>query len=239
MMFVMAAEIDDLAVEIEIDGLRRRVGREVEHDRERRRHRVLRRLFQLGEEIVTRADRHVPHRRAGHDEAEGVDRIARVRHQDRVARRGDRLRQIGQPLLRSERDDDLALGIEFDIEAARVIAGAGAAQPGDAARGRIAVRLRVLHALDELGDDMRRGRPVRVAHAEIDHVAPGGARLRLQRVDLGEDIGRQALDAVEFFGHGDKRAFQTATARRALSCSLYGDKRRGRAAAANGMTHGF
>ena len=169
---LVAAEIDDLAVEIEIDGLRRRVGREIQHDRERRRHGVLRRLFQLGEKIVTRADRHVPHRRAGHDEAEGVDRIARVRHQDRIARRGDRLRQIGQPLLRAERDDDLALRIEFDVEAPRVIAGAGAAQPGDAARDRIAVRLRVLHAFDELGDDMRRGRPVRVAHAEIDHVAP-------------------------------------------------------------------
>ena len=119
---VMPAEIDDLAVEIEIDGLRRRIGREIEHDRERRRDGVLRRLFQLGEEIVPRADRHVAHRRAGHDEAEGVDRIARVRHQDRIARRGDRLRQIGQPLLRPERDDDLALRVEFDVEAARVIA---------------------------------------------------------------------------------------------------------------------
>ena len=51
--------------------------------------------------------------------------------------------------------------------------------------------------LDQLGDDVRRRRPVGVAHAEIDDVATGGARLRLQRVDLGEDVGRQALDAVE------------------------------------------
>ena len=198
----MAAEIDDLGVEIEVDRLRRRVGREVEDDRERGRNAVLHRLLQLAEEVEFGADRDMTHGGAGHDEAEGVDRIARVRHEHRVARRGDRLGQIGEPLLRAERDDDLALGIELDMEAAGVIAGTGAPQPGDAARCRIAVGLGVLHRLDQLGDDMRRGRPVGVAHAEVDDVAPLGARLRLQRIDFGEDIGRQALDAVELFGHG-------------------------------------
>ena len=113
--------------------------------------------------------------------------------------------RLASPSFEPEGDDDLALGVELDIEAPRIIAGAGAAQPGDAARHRIAVRLGVLHRLDQLGDDVRRGRPVGIAHAEIDDVAPLGARLRLQRVDLGEDVGRQALDAIELFGHGDTR----------------------------------
>ena len=68
------------------------------------------------------------------------------------------------------------LGIELDLEAPRVVGGAGAAQAGDAARYRIAVGSRVLHRFDELGDDMRGCRAVGIPHAEIDHVAPGGAR---------------------------------------------------------------
>src|SRR3954451_1018741 len=75
---------------------------------------------------------------------------------------------------------------------------------------------------------MRRSRPVRVAHAEIDHVAPLGARLRLQRVYLGEDIRRQALDAVEFFGHGEigpsRRQRRDAPLDGFYMGTLYGDK---------------
>ena len=45
------------------------------------------------------ADRHVADRGAGDDEAVGVDRVARVGHQDHVARRGDRLGEVGEALL--------------------------------------------------------------------------------------------------------------------------------------------
>src|ERR1700722_18917344 len=102
------------------------------------------------------------YRGAGHDEAEGVDRIARVRY----------------------KDDVVALGIEFDPEAPRVIAGTGAPQPRNTARYRISMGPRILHRFDEFGDDMGRGRSVGVTHAEIDDVAPGGARLGLERIDL-------------------------------------------------------
>jgi len=47
MNVVVAAEIDDLAIEVEVDGLRRRVGREVEDDRERGRDAVLHRFLQF------------------------------------------------------------------------------------------------------------------------------------------------------------------------------------------------
>ena len=59
---------------------------------------------------------------------------------------------------------------------------------------------RVLHRLDQLGDDVRRRRAVGIAHAEVDDVLAGAARLRLGRVDLGEHVGRQAADAVELTG---------------------------------------
>jgi len=53
---------------------------------------------------------------------------------------------------------------------------------------------------------MRRCGAVRIAHAEINHVAPGGARLGLQRVDFAEDVRGKALDAIELFGHGGSAA---------------------------------
>ena len=69
---------------------------------------------------------------ARHQEAEGVDRVARVGHQHHVARRRDRLRHVGEAFLGAERGDDLGLGIELHAEAAVVIGGLGPAQPGDA-----------------------------------------------------------------------------------------------------------
>ncbi len=60
---------------------------------------------------------------------------------------------------------------------------------------------RVLHRFHQLGDDVRRRRAVRVAHAEVDDVLPRAPRARLGRVHLGEHVGGQAADAVEFVGH--------------------------------------
>ena len=126
-----------------------------------------------------------------------MDRIGRVRRQHHVARRRDRLRHVGEALLRAERRHDLRLGIELHPESARVIAGLRAPQPRDALRRRIAVGARLADGLDELVDDMLRRRQIGVAHAEIDNVGAAGARLGLELVDLLEDIGRQAPHAVE------------------------------------------
>ena len=71
-----------------------------------------------------------------------VDRVGRVGREHDVAGRGDRLGEIGEPLLRAQSDDHLAVGIELDAEAAGIIAGLGLAQPGDALRRRIAMRAR-------------------------------------------------------------------------------------------------
>ena len=89
------------------------------------------------------SDRHRADHAARHQEAEGMDRIGRVRAQHHVARRGDRLRHVGEAFLGAERRDDLRVGIELHAEAAGVIGGLGAAQAGNAARGRIAVGARL------------------------------------------------------------------------------------------------
>ena len=51
--------------------------------------------------------------------------------------------------------------------------------------------------LGELLDDVRRRRQVGIAHAEIDDVGAGGARARLQAIDLLEDIRRQTPHAMK------------------------------------------
>ena len=49
------------------------------------------------------------------------------------------------------------------------------------------------------------GGHVGIAHAQIDDVGATGSGRRLQAVDLGEDVGRQALDAMEVFEHVTNR----------------------------------
>jgi hypothetical protein len=51
-------------------------------------------------------------------------------------------------------------------------------------------------------DDVRRRRQVWIAHAQIDDVLARRSRFRPHRIDFGDDIRGQALDAIEFVGHG-------------------------------------
>ena len=132
----------------------------------------------------------------------GVDRVGRVRHQHHVARCRDHHRQVRQPLLRAQRRNHLGLRVQLHPEPPVVIPRLRPPQSRNALRRRIAMRARLPDRLDQLLDDMAGRIHIRIAHAEIDDVHALGAILRLQPVGLGEDIGRQALDAVElFFGH--------------------------------------
>jgi hypothetical protein len=126
-----------------------------------------------------------------------VDRIARVRTQDDVAGRRDRLRHIGEAFLGAESCDDLRLRIELHAKAAVIIGGLGLAQSADAARGRVAVGARLAERLLQLLDDMRRRRQVRIAHAEVDDIGAGIPRGGLGPVHLLEHVRRQAADAVK------------------------------------------
>jgi len=54
----------------------------------------------------------------------------------------------------------------------------------------------------QLVDHVLWWRQIGVAHAQVDDVAPGASRGGSHAVDFGDDIGRQALHAVEFIVHG-------------------------------------
>ena len=196
---MLLGEGDEVLVEIEARHIGGRVGRIADHHRGRLRDRVDDRAFQRVEEIRRRLRRHRAHGAARHQEAEGVDRVARIGHQHDVARRGDRLRHIGKAFLGAQRGDDLGFGIELHAEAALVIFRLRQPQLGNAARGRIAVGARLAQRLLELLDDMGGRRQIGIAHAEIDDVGPRIAGARLGPVHLFEHVRRQAADAVEIF----------------------------------------
>ena len=130
-----------------------------------------------------------------------MNRIARVRAKHDIARRRDRLRDVGEALLGAERRHHLRVGIELHAEAAAVIGRLRLAQPRNAAGGRIAVGAWLAGHFSQLVQHMRRRRQVRVAHAEVDDVGTRIACRELGLVDLLEDVGRQSPNAVELF-HG-------------------------------------
>ncbi len=135
-----------------------------------------------------------------------MDRIGRVGNDDDVARRGDRLRDVGEAFLGTERRDDLGFRIELHAEAARVIGGLRAAKPRNALRCGIAIGARLADGLLELLDDVRRRRQVGIAHAEIDDVGAAVARHCFGAIDLLEHIGRQPANAIKVF-HGGPGVF--------------------------------
>ena len=112
---------------------------------------------------------------------------------------------LAKPSLEPSVATTCGLGIELHAEAAVVVGGLRLAQAGDALGGRIAVGARLGDRLDQLVDDVLRRRHVRIAHAEVDDVGAPRAGGGLEAVDLREDIGRQALDAMEIFDHGTHR----------------------------------
>ena len=197
---VMTAEVDDLPVEVEVDHLRRRVRGVVDDDGDRLGHGVFNRALELLKERRTRLRRgQIAQRRPGDDEAEGVDRVGRIGHEDGVAGRRYRLRKIGQPLLGAQRHDHFAFGVEVDVEAPVVVSRQRLAQPRDATRGGVAVGARVLDRFLHLGEDVRCRGLVRVSHAEVDNIVAPRPRRLLEGVHLGEYIGRKPSDAVKVF----------------------------------------
>ena len=198
---VLLRQRDGVLVEVQVDPLGRRVGRIADDQHGRRRRGVRHRPADAGQIVLGRQRRHVADHPAGHDEAVGVDRIGRVRADDHVAGRGQGLGEVGEALLGAQGGDHLGVGVQLHAEAAVVVAGHGAAQADDALGGRIAAGLGVAGGLDQLVDDVLGRRHVGIAHAEVDDVDALGAQARLEAVDLLEDVGRQASDAVEIGGH--------------------------------------
>ena len=192
---------DEPFVEGQVHRLGRRVGRIIDHQDRRARHGEGHGAVERAEIILVRRRRHRPDGGSGDDEAEHVDRVAGVGRQHHVARRGDRGGEAGKPLLRPHGHDDFGFRVDIDAKAAAIIIGLGLAEARNPLGLGIAMGVRLARDFDQLGDDMIGRRQVGIAHAQVDNVLSRGAGCGSHRVHFGDDIGRQALHAVEFFGH--------------------------------------
>ncbi len=194
---VLARELNDLLEERQLDTLRGRIGREIDDEHPRLGEGELDRLLELGEEIDIGRQRHVTNIGAGDHRPVDVDRIARVRHQHRVAATERGERQMRNPFLGADGDDRLGFGIELDAPAALVPLADRAPQARNAARHGVAVRVRSLHGFDELVDDVPGRGAIGIAHPEVDDVLPAAAGGHLElRGDI-KDVRGEALDARE------------------------------------------
>ena len=93
-------------------------------------------------------------------------------------------------------------GIDIDTETAAIIIGLRLAQARDTFGRGIAVCIGLLRHFAQFLDHMGRRWQIGIAHAKVDNVLTRRTGGRAHRIDFGDDIRRQTLNAVEFFGHG-------------------------------------
>ena len=133
---------------------------------------------------------------AGQHGAGDVDGVAGVGGQSDVARVEEGEADVGDALLGAQQRDDLGGRVELHAEARGVEPGHRLAKRRLALVAGVLVRRGVGGALRQRLDDVGRRRQVGVADAEADDVDAGGAALGDLALDVGEQVGRQALHAL-------------------------------------------
>ena len=194
---VLYGERDDLLEKGKLDALRGGVGRKIDDEHLRLRKAHLDGVLELGEKIDVRRQRHLTDVGAGDHRSVDMDRIAGIGYQHRVTTAESGQREMRDTLLGADGDNRFGFRIELDTVTALIPLADRSAQARYPARHRVAVGVAPLHGLDQLGDDVRRRRPIGVAHAEVDDVLATPARRHLELGGDVEDVWRQALDTRE------------------------------------------
>lgn len=107
-----------------------------------------------------------------------------------------RQHQVREAFLGADGDDGFAFRVDLHVVAVTVPVRDGPAQARDATRGGVAMGVFALGDGAELLDDMRRGRPVGIAHAQVDDVLATATSGHLQFGGDIENVGK-AVDARE------------------------------------------
>ena len=192
---------DHAFIKGEIDDLGCRVGR-IAHDQHRRLwYGEAHGAFQRFKITLVGRCRHAANRGARNDETKGVNRVAGVGREHDIARRGDRLREIRKAFFRPQGHHNFAIGIKIDAKTAAIIIGLRAPKTRNPFGRGIAMRLWVTGYFGKFFNNMRRGRQIRIAHAQIDNIFTCRTCRCPHRIHFCDDIRGQAFHAVEFVGH--------------------------------------
>jgi hypothetical protein len=186
-----AAEGDDTFEEFARNGLRRGIRGKVKekHLRPRTHRRQL--VLQAIEKTVGIIHLNGHDLRASNGWTVNVDGVAGIRDKDGVLiiQRGEA--KMGDSLFRSNGDDGLGIGVEFDSVAALIPVADGFTQSRNALGERVAMRGIARSSFDELGDDVGRCCTIGIAHAEVDDVFAATARLCFHLAGGVKDVWRQ------------------------------------------------
>ncbi len=199
---------DELALEGQVDEplhqlrSRDRSGRVVrerdDHD-PRRGLRSVDRLLDPAHEVV-RIDSRMHDRGAGEPRRDEVDGVGGARHDGAVASLEQHPHQVSEALLRTDRADDVHVGVEGDAELARIPLADGLTQVRQPAAGGVPVIHRLGRSLGELVDRDLRRRDIGIAETEIDHVATLSPKLTLQLVDGRENVRGEIVNSTKLQG---------------------------------------
>ena len=153
-------------------------------------------LVDVEPEVVRHPDRDRHWRRPDEPGQRFVDRVARVGHEDLVARIDQRQDRVQHHALAADRDEH-PVRLDREALAGRRVGGDRLAQGGDARERRVVGRTRVERGLGR-SPDVGRGIEVRLADLEVDDRAAFG----LERARPGRDLER-ALGADRAHPGGD------------------------------------
>ena len=119
-----------------------------------------------------------------------MDRIGGIGNEHDVSRPDRHQDEVREALLGPDHRHGFGRRIEVDVMATLVPLGDARAQIGQPLRRGVAVVARITGGLADLVDDVRGGRQIGVAHAEIDDVLTGAAARARQLRHLGKDVRR-------------------------------------------------
>ena len=107
----------DVLEKIEVHALRRRITREIEQQHLRARPGISDRIIQFVKKVDVRTYRNMADIRTCDYKAVGMNGVSRIRYQYGITTLNGGHGEVGQSLLRADRDDGLGFGIEFDAVA--------------------------------------------------------------------------------------------------------------------------
>ena len=194
---VATGEVHHPLHEVQVHTRRGRVVRERQDDDPRFGPRVLPALLQHHVEVVADRERDLAHLRSGEQRREEVYGVRGRRHQNRVSGLQQHPHQVRQPLLGTDRVDDLRLGVQLHTETSQVEVGHGPAELGDTTAERVAMVAGISRGLGQLLHGNVGRRQVGVAEPQVDNVLPAAATLHLEPIDDREDVRGQVGDAPE------------------------------------------